>query len=218
MDKGKNILIFAGVLLLYLFMQTLAPAITEIFNIKNKLIINILLITFDFLTLGILIFIYRKDFKKSVDELSKDFKNKLSFSLKLWLFGLLFMMVSNSLIDVIVSGIAENEAINRVIIDKYTLYAIPSVIIIAPICEEIIFRLSLKKIFKNDMLFAFISGLLFGLAHVIGSTGLELLYILPYGALGFVFAYIFAKTKNILCPILMHMLHNFICIVIILFM
>ena len=51
MDKGKNILIFAGVLLLYLFMQTLAPAITEIFNIKNKLIINILLITFDFLTL-----------------------------------------------------------------------------------------------------------------------------------------------------------------------
>ena len=218
MDRGKNLIIFIGIIILYLFMQTLAPIATEIFNIKNKLLINILLITFDFLTLAVLIFIYKKDFKKSIDDLNKNYKEKLLFSLKIWLFGLLFMMVSNTLIDLIVNGIAENEAINRVIIDKYTFYAIPSIIIIAPICEEIIFRLSLKKAFKNDLLFMFASGFLFGLAHVIGSTGLELLYILPYGALGFAFAYIYAKNKNILCPILMHMLHNFICILIILFM
>ena len=36
----------------------------------------------------------------------------------------------------------------------------------------------------------------------------DLLYILPYGALGGAFAYILTKKNNILIPITFHMLHN----------
>ncbi|HEX7065420.1 MAG TPA: type II CAAX endopeptidase family protein [Bacillales bacterium] len=75
------------------------------------------------------------------------------------------------------------------------------VAIIGPILEEIVFR---KVIFgrlykKFDFaIAAIISSLLFGLAHV------EFVHLLTYTAMGFVFAFLYAKTKRILVPIVAH--------------
>ncbi|HEU5139489.1 MAG TPA: type II CAAX endopeptidase family protein [Bacillales bacterium] len=75
------------------------------------------------------------------------------------------------------------------------------VAIIGPIMEEIVFR---KVIFgrlykKFDFaIAAIISSLLFGLAHV------ELVHLLTYTSMGFVFAFLYAKTKRILVPIVAH--------------
>ncbi|HEX7064181.1 MAG TPA: type II CAAX endopeptidase family protein [Bacillales bacterium] len=75
------------------------------------------------------------------------------------------------------------------------------VAIIGPIMEEIVFR---KVIFgalykKWDFaIAAVISSLLFGLAHI------ELAHLLTYTAMGFVFAFLYAKTKRILVPIVAH--------------
>lgn len=219
MDKMKNILIWFGVVLFYLLGQLVAPGILDLFDISNTYITNIALLLSDIFIVIVLIYFYKEDFIKGHDDLNKTYKDKIGSTIKIWLIGLVIMIISNNIINLFTaSGIANNESLNRVVLDELTIYAIPTMVIFGPICEEIIFRLSLKKIFKNKYLYIILSGLLFGGAHVLGTSGIELLYIIPYGALGSAFAYIYVKNKNILCPILAHMLHNLICIVLILFL
>lgn len=217
MDKFKYFLIWLGLIVFYFFAELLTPAILNVTNIKNSYIMNISLLLADIIIAGILIFIYKKDFKKDYQNLNKSFKNLFFTTIKVWLLGLVFMIVINNIINLFTTNISSNESINRVVLSELTIYAIPTMVIIGPICEEILFRLSFKKIFKNDILYIILSGIVFGYLHVFGETGLELLYIISYGALGSAFAYLYVKTKNILCPIMAHIMHNLLCIIIILF-
>ena len=217
MINFKKLALWIGLVILYIVMQIIAPILLDIFNIKNELIVNISLLIFDIITLITFILLYKNEFKEAHTDFNKNAKEKVKSTYMIWLCGLGFMIFSNTIINNILSGIANNEALNRSVLDKYTIYAIPTMIIIAPIIEEIIFRLSLKRVFKNENIFIVASGLLFGLAHVIGTSGLELLYIISYGGLGIALAYIYTKNKNILCSILAHMTHNFICVMLILF-
>ena len=89
--------------------------------------------------------------------------------------------------------------------------------IVAPILEELIFRLSLYKIFKKySYLFIFISGIVFGSMHVIGNISniIDILYIIPYSIPGCIFAYTLVKSDNIFVPISLHFIHNTFSIII----
>lgn len=83
--------------------------------------------------------------------------------------------------------------------------------LIAPIIEEIIFR---KIIFGslyqriNFFFAALLSALVFGIIHG------EPEHILIYGSMGFVFAYLYVKTKRILVPIIVHMTLNSISVIV----
>ena len=81
---------------------------------------------------------------------------------------------------------------------------------IAPFLEEMLFRKSLGDIFKNKKVMIFMCGFIFGLLHVIFSikTPWDLLYIIPYGALGFAFAITISKTDNVFVPMTFHIIHN----------
>ena len=88
-----------------------------------------------------------------------------------------------------------------------------STIIYAPFVEELIFRKSIRDIIDNDYLYIIISGLTFGFVHTLaGSTLQELIYIIPYGALGSCFAIMHVKTKNIYTSMTFHMIHNAIVV------
>ncbi len=83
--------------------------------------------------------------------------------------------------------------------------------ILAPITEEITFRKAFKNVFKSKWIFVMISGLVFGILHVINfdlKTSLEILYILPYGILGASFAYMDYEINSTYPSIFMHMIHN----------
>ncbi|WNS75953.1 CPBP family intramembrane glutamic endopeptidase [Bacillus sp. DTU_2020_1000418_1_SI_GHA_SEK_038] len=83
--------------------------------------------------------------------------------------------------------------------------------IIGPILEEIIFR---KIIFGtlyqrlNFFLSALISSVIFALAHF------EFEHILLYSAMGFTFAFLYVKTKQILVPIFAHVAMNTLVVII----
>ena len=124
---------------------------------------------------------------------------------------MIIMMISNIIISLFTNNLAANEQAVREMIDKYPLYMAFQVMLYAPISEEIIFRKSIDKIFKNKYLYIFISGLIFGGLHVISSiTSLvDCLYLLPYCSLGFVFALLYKNTNNnIFSTITAHAFHN----------
>ena len=99
------------------------------------------------------------------------------------------------------------------LLGKYPIYTIVATILIAPLTEELIFRLNIRKIFKNNIVFIITSGLVFGALHMTVATSIkELLFIIPYSIPGFIFAYTLTKSKNIFVPISLHMLHNTVMI------
>lgn len=74
--------------------------------------------------------------------------------------------------------------------------------ILAPILEEIVFRkIIFGTLYKrmNFFLAAIISSLIFGIIHF------DLTHLLIYTAMGFVFAFLYIKTKRIIVPIIVHM-------------
>ena len=212
-------LLWIGLIFLYIFLNIFASYIIKIMHIKNALLSNTAYILAEVIITLILILLYRKDFKDKFKELkSKDGNKMILSSIKIWIIGLLFMIMLNAVLSVFITNISDNEAANRSVIVSHYIYAITSMIVLTPICEEIIFRLSVSKIIDNKFLYVIFSGIIFGFAHVFDTTGLQALYILPYAALGMAFAYIYQKHKNILCTILMHGLHNLVCILLILFL
>ena len=97
----------------------------------------------------------------------------------------------------------------------FPVYTVFASCIFAPFVEEVIFRKCLGKVFNNDILFIIVSGFLFGFAHTLASIGMglnQMLYIIPYGVFGGIFAYIYCKTKNIFPTITVHHFHNTIIV------
>lgn len=59
-------------------------------------------------------------------------------------------------------------------------------ILIAPFIEELIFRFSLRKVFRSNVLFILISGLLFGIIHMASGVVslVDILHFLTYSLMG----------------------------------
>ena len=214
--KIKNILKTLGLILLLLvfsiipiiFLSSLGINYNN-FSYASKVIYSFIC---DILLILIFIFIYKKDiFKDFKNYFNKNIYTNLKTSIKYWIIGLIIMITSNLIISIITNGaIASNEEAVRSLIDKAPLYMIFELVIYAPLTEEIIFRKSMKDIFKNKYIYIISSGLIFGLMHIISSINspIELLYIIPYSSLGIVFATLYHKTNNIFSTITIHSIHN----------
>lgn len=171
----------------------------------------------DSLLIILLIKIYQKTYKKDKKTFfDENTKNHIKYALKYWLLGLIIMIISNQIIAIFTNGeLATNEKAVRSLINNYPLYMVFQLIIYAPLTEEIIFRKSIKDIIQNKSLYIFISGLIFGGMHMISSIKApqDLLYLIPYCSLGFVFAYLYQKTDNIFYSIVAHSAHNTLALI-----
>lgn len=172
-------------------------------------------LTSNLIYLTILICIYKDEFISGLKKLKENgFKDILKTGFKYWGLGILGMVIFNIIINFVVfdGTIAKNEELVRETIFDNPIYGFVSAIIFAPFIEEILFRVSLRRNFKNEYIYAFISALLFGLAHAISgiTQPLDLIYIFPYGALGYAFGMMYVKTKNVYTSIIIHGLHNLV--------
>lgn len=168
------------------------------------------------LTFAVFLFIlYRKDIIDNFKSFFKDFKRIIKISLFYWVIGLSIMAFSNILIGLVTTSGATNQDNVKSIIEASPILAIIITTIIAPFTEEIVFRKVFKDAISDKIPFILISGIAFGAIHVISSLSGPLpllLYIIPYSALGIVFAIIYYKTDNIFSTIFIHMLHNLILV------
>lgn len=108
---------------------------------------------------------------------------------------------------------SENTESIMAIAKAYPLFVIIP-ILSAPILEEILFRKILFGVLHERigfMLSAIISSTVFSLIHD------DLQHFLVYFAMGFVFAYLYAKTRRILVPILVHMTLNTVTVFVLFF-
>lgn len=212
MKKNKEALISLIVFIAYLLLSTYSSNVLTFLGYKNlnttlKIIISLFYNLF--ILLGV-IFIYLKIIVKDFKDFKENLKYYVNNYYKYWILVIGLMLISN----IIVSSISNittptNQEYIIKLLEKYPIYTLISTIIIAPILEELIFRLSFRKIFKNDLLFILLSGLVFGILHLsVAKTLSELLYIIPYSIPGFIFAYTLKKSNNILVPISLHMFHN----------
>ncbi len=173
---------------------------------------NVMLSTFSNCVLLIILFlIFRKDLIEEWKRFRKNFLENIDIGIKYWLVGLGIMMISNIIITFVINlGQAANEQAVQSMISSLPWLMLINAGLIAPCTEEIIFRKGFKKAFPNKWLFIILSAIVFGALHVVTSmtSPIELLYIIPYGALGAAFAYMYQKTDTIFTSITMHMFHN----------
>lgn len=181
----------------------------------NNLTKAITLLACEILLTIILIMLNKNKFKGCFKNFKKNKKEYFDICFKSWILGFIAMSVSNLLINFFITNdIANNEAINRTILQELAIYAVPAMCFLGPICEELAFRASLKDAIKNKKVFIIITSLLFALAHIYSSytTPTDLLYIFPYFSMGYALGYVYSKTDNILCNISVHVFHNSLAI------
>lgn len=175
----------------------------------------IYLIIFAILMMSLIMLIYNKKITKDYKDIKKNHSKYFSRYLRYWLACLFVMMVSNLIINLLfTNSIPNNEQAIRDTFNISPFYIFFEAVLFAPIVEELVFRLSIKKIFSNKWVFVLISGLFFGSMHVFNDfhSLYDLLYIIPYSTPGIAFALMLEDSDNVLVPISFHFLHNGILI------
>lgn len=205
--KGISIFIF------YLLALTNQYLPLELLGVKSlSLVANIVYsLIFEFLIIMIIILIYRKEIIPQFLDYKKNFKSYIKSYIKYWFITLGLMILSNLLIKPFTSDMAKNEEQVQSIVNNLPIYGFIVSVIYAPILEELIFRFSIQKIScYKKYLFIFISGLLFGFMHIIGTATVwtDWLFLLPYSIPGWIFAYTLVKSNNIFVPVSLHTIHN----------
>ena len=218
-DRLNIVLRAIGVILLYFVVSYLCVLLPLVFRINYYNLSNtaktIYLIIYDVLTAILMIYIYKKEFIIGFKDYIKNINKYLDY-IWTWILSLIAMIISDIIIvNFTVNEVATNQQAAIEELHMFPAYLIISACITAPIIEEIVFRLSIRKIINNKTLFIIVSGFVFGLLHVIFSyTNItDFLYIIPYSIPGFAFAYILAKEDNICISISLHMLHNTIMLI-----
>lgn len=168
----------------------------------------------NFMFIALLIFMYYKDLVLEFKNIKKNFKESTKIAFKYYAIGLMLMIFFNLIIVLILKNISSNENQVRDMLYGSPITTMISIMIIAPISEELIFRKSIRPLLNNKLLYALVSGLLFGGAHLLtnilsGTFVLtDLVYLLPYGSLGVVFALMDYETDSTFTSMGIHAIHN----------
>ena len=219
MNKVINLVKAFSNFIIYMVLQVgLSMLLGRLILSSDHTMKSAIYIGIEIVTLLVLCLINRKKLLKDFKDFDKNYKKYLAIGFKAWIIGFVVMCVSNLLINTFVlSNIASNEQVDRLIIDLFPLYSVISMIFIGPFIEELAFRLGFKQYIKNKALYYILSVTLFAGMHVLNSieNPLELLYFIPYGALAVSFSYTLDKTDNIFTTTVVHTLHNLFAIIVI---
>lgn len=205
-----------GFIFLYLFI-ILALKNSFFINEHNYITYTLSNIFTDLIILIIFLYIFRKEIFGKL----KDFqKNGFKYIKKYFIFyviGAIIMIVSNKIINYYFAT-SNNEVLNQNSILQYPIYSVINLLIIAPIIEELITKVTLKNTFKHPTVYIIVTSLIFASLHILGSLTngnlYELLYLIPYSSVALSLSYMYIKSDNIWTNITFHSFHNLICLLI----
>lgn len=160
---------------------------------------------------ALLILIFYKELINEFKIFKTKIKENIFSSFKWYFVCILIMLISNYILIITLGGISNNETDVRAYIIENPWFSFLSVVVFAPVIEEIVFRKSITRTTNNKYLGSIIAGLLFGLAHVIAYIPediFNILYFIPYAGLGFGFAMMNYENKSVFNSITYHCIHN----------
>ncbi|HHW69432.1 MAG TPA: CPBP family intramembrane metalloprotease [Tenericutes bacterium] len=183
------------------------------FDIANASIFvkSLISLVIQFFLIFLFIYINLNDIKRYLKDFLTNKNTYFKKYFKFWLLSLGLVMITNLIIMLFLpNSLPNNETAIRKTLETAPIYIYISAVIIAPILEELVFRKGFRMAISNNIIYILTSGLVFGSLHVIGSLKnlYELVYIIPYSIPGFIFAYVYIKSKNIMVPITLHFIHN----------
>lgn len=198
---------YPAIVYILVFIVSLALLFIVPMFIKEKIIKYII----EGLIVLVLIFIFRKDLKRDFKYFKEYFREYSKVTYKYYFICLAVYWITFMAVR-LYTGIttATNQAELNEAFAKNPLLVAFMALILAPFMEELLFRGIIRKVFNNGYLFIIISGLIFGILHVIDDfkSPKELLYILVYSVLGFFMAGVYKKTNNIFTNMLFHFTQN----------
>ena len=211
--QGKNIIVCTLTVLIYFLWSYLVSGLTSLFNLQGNIKLWISALIFAILLL-IYIIVYHRDLKTSLKNLKKDFlKNNLS-SLKIFFLGYSIYFIISTLINVFFPDIFY---VNNTLEGFRTIpvLAIFFMLIYYPIIEELVFKLSFKKIITNKWSFVIITGFLNAFFQVAlsATNTISLIIILSDTIFYMTLSYIYFETDNIFISIFYRMLSNILPVI-----
>lgn len=137
-----------------------------------------------------------------------------------YLIGLFFTTMFLSVLVMIITGLetSNNQQGIEQMFQNYPAYIVFSVVVFAPIVEELVFRGCFFRSFshKNLGLAIGLSSLMFGFIHISDMllTGnlLDGMYLLVYAGMGLWFGWLYKNSQSILPCMLLHMVYNSISV------
>ena len=213
-NRKKYIFKGLGTLFLYFFITLFKnmPFYLIHINVSDipKITYNIYSLVIEITLILLIYFIFEEEIKKAIEDIKINHYTYFTKYFKIYLIGIIIMMASNMIINALGGGISQNEEAIRGEFNSFPVYTYIASVFLAPLLEELIFRLSLKALIKNKYIYIFISGFIFGSLHLIGMPINKLfpLYLISYCSAGWAFAYIMSKTNNILVSSGFHFMHN----------
>lgn len=162
---------------------------------------------------------FKAELKDNIKTFTSDLKNNWRKMLIITIILTFLLYASNFLIIKCMGSLSENEIIARNQLMSSPIFMGISLVILGPIVEEMIYRLPYKRVDKHKLLNFFIYSLIFALAHIAVTNGIkEFIYLIPYMFLSLSIGYSFYKTENIYMSIIVHILNNFINVMVLLFL
>lgn len=196
------------VLFIYFIVQSLIVVIVvDVIGEETANLIALLV------SLVIFTYMYWKELKRDLKEFAKNYRKYLLkiviYLTILVLFSLVYKVVMNLIFSI------TDTSNNQNIITMFKNNPIPMIILVVlvgPIVEELVFRLTFKKYVRSKNLYYVLSIIFFTLPHLASVTNFQtfLIEFPPYAFLGFMFAKIYYDTNNIHNAIILHILNNLI--------
>ena len=167
-------------------------------------------------TILILYTIFRNKIKKDIINFKDDFKNNLPHIIVVPAI-LIGLEIIASLILSKLGIYSSNQLAGEDIIKNSNFLIIFYTAILAPMFEEMVFRLPYHYSSSNKVLTYIVYSVVFALTHIMTVDNLlSLIYIIPYLLLSFGIGYNFYKTDNIFMSTIVHIINNSIAVMLIL--
>ncbi|BCR35692.1 CPBP family intramembrane glutamic endopeptidase [Mariniplasma anaerobium] len=132
-----------------------------------------------------------------------------------YLSGFISELLSNAFATPISESVNQMTIV-RMLNSDGVIFIVLSAVIIGPIVEELVFRKSIFGLINNQKLALVVSAVVFGAIHLTAEASLASALIngVSYFTMGAIFGYIYLKNnKNIMAPIVVHILVNLISVV-----
>ena len=213
LEKLNNSMIRAVVLYLVYFLYTVvASSLVSALNVANTAYV---MMPADILFAVFAVFMYRKGLKECVQKLKKKKVLKIIGSVAIGVVAIFALnIIMGAVTDIFFPEYAvdSNTGAMLDLLKQSPVYAFFKVLIFAPVAEEILFRESISSCVKNNVLFIFLSAIIYtGMNFVFSTDALTFLDLLIYFLPAVLFSFLYVKNdRNIIVIMIIKFIMNLI--------